>query len=157
MSRLKKGSAIMAAAVALVGTWEGLRLVAYPDRLAYNIPTVCYGWTIGVKLGDRYTKEECDALLGQGLVEFERGMRKCLKTPDAIPPKTYVSMLSLSYNIGTPTFCKSTAARRLNAGDYAGACKALTWFNRSGGRVVEGLKNRRQAEYKLCMQGVRGQ
>ena len=154
-SRLKKSAALMAAAVALVGTWEGLRLVAYPDRLANNIPTVCYGWTIGVKLGDEYTKEECDAMLGQGLIEFEQRMRKCIRKPDEIPAKTYVAMLSLAYNIGTGAFCRSTAVKRLNAGNLEGACQAATWFNRAGGRKVRGLVNRRAAEYKLCMEGVR--
>jgi lysozyme len=153
-SRLKKSGALMAAAVALVGTWEGLRTVAYPDRLANNIPTVCYGWTIGVKLGDRYTVEECKALLGQGLVEFEKGIRKCLKSPDAIPDKVYVSFLSFAYNVGTGAFCKSTLLRKANAGDLRGACNELPRWNRAGGRVVKGLVNRRADEKKLCLEGL---
>lgn len=46
-SRLKIAAALMASAVALVGGWEGLRTVAYPDGLANGIPTVCFGETRG--------------------------------------------------------------------------------------------------------------
>lgn len=154
MSRLKKSAALMAAAVALVGAWEGLRTVAYQDRLAGGIPTVCFGETRGVKLGDRYTVEECKIMLGDGLVEFEAGMRKCLKAPDTVPDKPYVAFLSLSYNIGVGAFCRSSIARKANAGDLRGACNAITLYNRAGGRVVQGLVNRRAAERKLCLEGL---
>lgn len=95
MSRLKKSAAVMAAAIALVGVWEGLRLVTYRDPI--GIPTVCFGETRGVKMGDRYTLEECQAMLGDALVEFETGMRRCLKSPDDLPDKSYTAFLSFSY------------------------------------------------------------
>lgn len=154
-SRLKTAAAMMAAAVALVGSWEGLRTVAYPDRLANGIPTVCFGETRGVKLGDSYTVEQCQVMLGQGLIDFEAGMRRCLARPDAIPDKPYVAFLSLSYNIGTGAFCRSTVARRANAGDIRGACNAIPMWTRAGGRVVQGLVNRRADEQRLCLEGVR--
>lgn len=154
MSRLKRNTALAAAAVALVGTWEGLKTVAYPDRLAGNIPTVCFGETRGVKLGDEYTVEQCKTMLGDGLVEFEAAMRRCLNNPDSIPDKPYVAFLSLSYNIGTGAFCKSTVARRANAGDIRGACNAIPAFNRSGGKVRKGLINRRADEQKYCLSGL---
>lgn len=151
-SRLKKSSAIMAAAVALVGAWEGVRTVAYRDIV--GIPTVCFGETRGVKMGDRYTMEECRTMLGDALVEFETGMRKCLTAPDAVPDKPYVAFLSLSYNIGTGAFCKSTVARKANAGDIRGACNAIPAWNKAGGKVVKGLTNRRAEEQKICLEGV---
>lgn len=151
-SRLKKSGALMAAAVALVGAWEGVRTVAYRDIV--GIPTVCFGETRGVKMGDRYTLDECKVMLGDGLVEFERGMRACLKNPDAIPDKPYVTFLSLSYNIGTRAFCGSTVARRANAGDIRGACNAIPMWNKAGGRVVKGLVNRRAEERQICLEGA---
>ena len=54
---------VAAMAVTTTGPNEGLKLVAYPDRLAHNLPTVCYGETRGVELGMRFTKAECDAML----------------------------------------------------------------------------------------------
>lgn len=153
-SRLKKSGALMAAAVALIGGWEGLRTVAYRDVV--GIPTVCFGETRGVKMGDRYSVDECKAMLGDGLAEFEQGMRKCLKAPDQIPAKSYVSFLSLSYNIGTGAFCGSTVARRANAGDVRGACNAIPMWNKAGGRVVQGLVNRRKDEHRICIEGLGG-
>ncbi|NKJ77770.1 glycoside hydrolase family protein [Rhizobium leguminosarum bv. viciae] len=142
----------MAAAIALVSAWEGVRTVAYRDIV--GIPTVCFGETRGVKMGDRYTMDECRAMLGDALVEFETGMRKCLTNPDTIPDKSYVAFLSLSYNIGTGAFCGSTIARRANAGDIKGACNAIPAWNRAGGKVVKGLTNRRAEEQKICLQGA---
>ncbi|KZL17488.1 lysozyme [Pseudovibrio sp. WM33] len=150
-TRLVGASAVLL--VSFVGAWEGLRTSAYEDLV--GVPTICYGETKGVTVGDTATKAECDAMLNASLKEHEAGMRKCLTPPDQIPIKTYLAMVSLSYNIGTGAFCKSTARRRLNSGDWVGACKAATWFNRAGGRKVQGLVNRRQAEYRMCMQGAR--
>lgn len=151
-SRLKKSGALMAAAVALVGAWEGVRTVAYRDIV--GVPTVCFGETRGVKMGDRYTMDECKAMLGDALVEFETGMRACLTNPDAIPAKSYTAFLSLSYNIGTRAFCGSTVARRANAGDIEGACNAIPAWNKAGGKVVKGLVNRRAEEQRICLEGA---
>jgi len=152
-SRLKKSAAVMAVAVAMVGGYEGLKLVAYRDIV--GVPTVCFGETRGVQMGDRYTLEECQVMLGSALVEFETGMRKCLTSPDAIPDKPYVTFLSLSYNIGTGAFCKSTVARKANAGDIVGACNAIPMWNKAGGRVVQGLVNRRAEEQRICLEGAK--
>lgn len=156
MSRLKKtGVGLTVAgslAVGLVGAWEGLRTTAYRDVV--GIPTVCFGETRGVKMGDKYTVDECKAMLGDALAEFETGMRRCLTNPDKIPDKPYVAFLSLSYNIGTGAFCKSTLVRKANAGDLKGACDAILSWNRAGGRVIQGLVNRRKDERKLCLEGL---
>ncbi|WP_336800304.1 lysozyme [Kaistia sp. MMO-174] len=156
MSRLKKAGAVTAAgalAVAFVGAWEGMRTTAYRDVV--GIPTVCFGETRGVKMGDRYTADQCREMLGDGLAEFEAGIRKCLVAPDKIPDKPYVAFLSLSYNIGQKAFCGSTVARRANAGDLRGACEAIVVWNKAGGRVVAGLVNRRAAERAMCLEGLK--
>lgn len=152
-SRLKRGSAIAAAAIALVGAWEGLRTVAYRDVV--GVPTVCYGETRGVKMGDRYSKAECDAMLGAGLKDFEKGMRRCLKSPDKIPDETYVAFLSFSYNVGIGAFCRSTLVRKANSGDLRGACKELPKWVNAGGKRIRGLVNRRKDELRICLSGLR--
>jgi len=145
--------AVAVAAVALVGTWEGLRLTAYRDVV--GVPTVCYGETRGVQLGDSHSRGTCDRMLLNSLKRHDAGMRRCLKRPDTLPAKTYVAFVSLTYNIGVGAFCRSTAARRLNRGDVKGACDAAAWFNKAGGRVLRGLVNRRKAEHTLCLEGLR--
>jgi len=151
-SRLKKSAAVMAAAIAVVGAFEGIRLVAYRDIV--GVPTVCFGETRGVKMGDKYTREQCQVMLGGALVEFEAGMRRCMKNPDGIPDGAYVALLSWSYNVGNGAACKSNLMRKLNAGDVRGACNELPKWNRAGGRAVRGLTNRRAAERKLCLKGL---
>jgi lysozyme len=142
-----------AAAIVLVGSWEGLRLTAYRDVV--GIPTVCYGETRGVRLGDTYNKSDCDRMLLVSLKRHEAGMRRCLKRPDALPSRSYVAFVSLTYNIGVTAFCRSTARRRLDLGDLKGACDAAAWFNKAGGRTLRGLINRRRAEHRLCLEGLK--
>lgn len=141
-----------ALAVTLIGGFEGLRLAAYPDPI--GIPTICYGETKGVKLGDVKTKAECDTLLITSIRAHEMGMRRCLVDPDAIPIKSYVAFVSFAYNVGVGNFCKSTLARKVNAGDIVGACNELPRWTRAGGRVLRGLVNRRSAEQDLCLEGA---
>lgn len=145
--------AAAAVAITLVGTWEGLRLTAYRDPI--GIPTICYGETLGVKLGDKKTKAECDAMLVQSLRRHEAGMRRCLTNPDRIPTKSYIAFVSFTYNVGVGNFCRSTLHRKANAGDIRGACNELPKWNRAGGKVLRGLTRRRSAERELCLEGVR--
>ena len=152
MSRLKNSAVVGAAAIALVAGWEGLRTKAYLD--AVKIPTVCFGETRGVKLGDSYTAQQCKTMLGNRLVEFEMGMRKCLKNPDAVPDGAYVAALSLSYNIGTGAFCRSSVRKLLDAGQIRAACDAFRRFTRAGGMRLQGLVNRREAERAICLNGL---
>ncbi|WP_136441066.1 lysozyme [Pacificoceanicola onchidii] len=139
----------------LVAKWEGLRLEAYLDPV--GIPTVCYGETKGVKLGDRYTEAECRAMLERELVSYRTGLHGYF-LPETIsarlPPTRAAAYGSLAYNVGVAGAGKSTATRRLNAGDIAGGCEALTWWNKAGGRVLRGLVRRRAEERDLCLIGA---
>lgn len=139
-------------AVQTVGGFEGLRLYAYQDIV--GVWTACYGETAGIRPGMKFSKETCNNMLVDSLIKHETRMRACMKNPDAIKDETYVAHLSLAYNVGTGAWCKSTAAKRLNAGDIKGSCEALTWFNKAGGKVVNGLVKRRAQEKALCLKGA---
>jgi lysozyme len=155
-SRLRRAgiaaAALLALAVSFIGGKEGLELVAYRDIV--GVPTVCFGETRGVHMGDRYTIEECRTMLGDGLEEFATGMEACLRAPDTLPGKSYVAFLSAAYNIGRKAFCGSSMARRWNAGNLAGACDALLLWNKAAGKVIAGLTRRRQEERALCLEGL---
>lgn len=141
-------------AIPFVGRWEGLRLEAYLDIV--GVPTVCYGETKGVKLGDHYTKTQCDAMFASELLEYRADFQRHVRGDilASLPVERDVAFTSLTYNVGAGAVAKSTALRRLNAGAVPGACDALTWYNKAGGRVVRGLVNRRKDEFGLCMHGV---
>ncbi len=141
-------------AVPFIGRWEGLRLAAYQDIV--GVWTVCYGETKGVKPGDQYTKAECDAMLAREIQAYRVGWHAYVGADvlAELPVKRDVAFTSLAYNVGVSGAGKSTATRRLNAGNIAGACEALGWWNKAGGRVVRGLVNRRAEETTLCLDGV---
>lgn len=142
--------AALAALIALVGGFEGLRTYAYRDPV--GIPTICFGETRGVQMGDTATVEECKKMLGDRLLEFAAGVDKCLTVP--APDKPYMAFVSLAYNIGTGAFCKSTVVKRWNLKQYRASCEAILMWNKAGGRVLPGLVTRREAERKLCLEGV---
>lgn len=147
--RLAKGAAITGVCVAVVGGFEGLRTVAYRDPV--GIPTVCFGETRGVKMGDSYTKQQCKDMLGDRLVEFEAGIVQCLKNPALIPDGAYVASISFAYNVGVSAFCNSTMKKKLDAGDIQGACAELSkWVYARGHVYLPGLAKRRAAEQELC-------
>lgn len=152
MSRLKKTAALMAVAVGVIGGHEGLRTKAYLDVV--KVPTICFGETRGVKMGDVKTVAECKEMLGDRLLEFEREMRDCLKAPDKLTDGQYVAFLSLSYNIGSRAFCRSTLARKANEGQYIAACNELLRWDRAGGIEWAGLTRRRKEERKMCLEGI---
>lgn len=148
-------AAFLAIAVPFVGGWEGKRNHAYQDIV--GVWTICYGHTKGVKRGDHMTDAQCKALLKAELIEYREGLHGYF-TPATLKhrltPERDVAYVSLAYNAGIRGAGRSTATRRLNAGDIRGGCKALTWWNKAGGRVVRGLVRRRSAEYQLCMKGL---
>lgn len=143
--------------VASVGTFEGLRQVAYLDPV--GIPTACFGETKGIKMGMKFTKAECEGMLTESLIEHEQGMVRCIKNPDIIPDKTYGAFLSFTYNLGVGAFCGSTMRKKIDAGNLAGACNELPKWNKAtlaGVRIVlPGLTTRRATEKSMCVEGLK--
>jgi lysozyme len=153
MNRLKKGTAVAAMAATLVGGFEGLRTVAYPDPATKGPPwTVCYGHTAGVKPSDRHTVAECKALLVQDLQKYANGIEGCVKVP--LPDERYVALVSFAYNVGISAACHSSVVRLINAVQTRKGCDALMRWNRAAGIVFPGLTRRRAAERALCLEGL---
>ena len=61
------------------------------------------------------------------------------------------SLVSLTYNIGTGTFEKSTLLKKLNAGDYQGAADQFTVWNKGGGKILQGLVDCRAKEKEVSL------
>ncbi|AKU43247.1 lysozyme [Rhodobacter phage RcRhea] len=150
-------AAILSAAAAFVGPWEGLETDAYLDRIASPaVWTVCYGETRGVKAGDSYTAEECADKLAVALGEYRGQLAACIPDLPRQPEGVQVALTSWAYNVGGGAACGSTLARMANAGDWRGACDQLPRWNKAGGKVVRGLTNRRAAERDLCIKAIGG-
>ena len=146
----KKAATWLAICVGCVASFEGLRTVAYMDPV--GIPTVCFGETDGVRLGDKYTVEECRAMLGGRVAEFGAAVDRCVKVE--LPPARKAALVSFAYNVGVSAFCGSTLVRKLNSGDVYGACNELPRWDKAGGIRWPGLVKRREQERQLCLEGL---
>ncbi|WP_243698782.1 lysozyme [Paracoccus alkanivorans] len=119
-------AAILAAAAAFVGPWEGERTEAYLDSVASPpVWTVCYGETRGVKAGNRYSSAECSAMLMEALDEFRDRLITCIPSLPQQPEGVQVALVSWSYNVGTGAACSSMLAKRANSGRWRDACNEL--------------------------------
>ena len=142
--------ALTLSASALVGiaVHEGYRGEAYRP-VPGDVPTIGFGTTDGVKPGDRIEPVQALVRKLQDVQRFEGALRQCVRVP--LHQHEYDAFLSLAYNIGPGAFCGSTLVRRLNAGDYAGACAEILRWDRFHGEPLRGLTLRRQAENRQCL------
>ena len=152
-STIAGSAAAMAVAITFIGGWEGLKLKAYQDIV--GVWTVCYGETRGVSKGDTYTKAECDEMLAEGIIDFEKQVDRLITYKGPIPIETKIAIVSWAYNVGIGNASKSTLIKKVNQGDLEGACNELLKWNRAGGKVVKGLTNRRIDEKALCLSGLK--
>lgn len=137
---------VVLAAAPFVIKHEGMVLRRYIDPV--GIATACGGETdrsvVGLK--DRFTRDECVAVMGASLYAHALELDKCVKRP--VTQGQAIALLSWSYNIGVGAACKSTLMRKLNAGLYF--CDELLRWDKAGGRVLRGLTKRRAEEKALC-------
>lgn len=143
------GAVAAAILFTIVPKYEGEALTTYYDPV--GIATVCYGDTDPEMTipGVTYTRVECLRALEKQLIAHAEPVLKC--TPGLKDhPKQLAAAVSLAYNIGPNAYCRSTVAKRFNAGDWAGACAAFEMWNRAGGKVWKGLVVRRADERRLC-------
>ena len=103
--------------LALIRQFEGLRLSAY--RCPAGIPTIGYGSTAGVKLGQAITAERAEQLLREDVRQFEAAVSRLVKVP--LTQGQFDALTSFAFNLGAKALEKSTLLRLLNAGDYSGA------------------------------------
>jgi lysozyme len=97
--------------------------------------------------------DEIDALLEQDLRRFEGGVsRLCPAT--AYNDCHFGAEVSFSFNVGLGNLQASTLRMKYNRGDYDGAANEFLKWNKSGGKVLQGLVRRREAERMLFLSGA---
>jgi len=134
----------------LIKRWEGCKLKAYKD--VAGVWTVGYGLTsaagfIEVGPDTVLTQEEADWYLEQAVNKYADGIRSAITAP--INENQFAAFVSLAYNVGIAGVRRSSAVRHFNAGHLDKVPRAIRAWNKAGGRVVQGLVNRREAEVKL--------
>lgn len=138
---------ISAAALAGIALHEGYVGQAYKDPV--GIWTIGYGETAGVKPGDTTTKERAMVQLSASANKHAQGMVQCIKVP--LYQYEYDAYVDFTYNVGVGAFCRSGLVKKLNAGDYLGACTELLKWVYAGNQVLPGLVARRKKEYNTCL------
>lgn len=135
----------------LIKEHEGLRLKAYLCQA--GIPTIGYGHTKGVKLGDTTTAEQAEAWLKEDVSDSENGVNSLVKI--TITQNQFDALVSFVFNLGSGAFGSSTLLKKLNSGDYSAAADQFLVWNkvRVNGKlqISNGLKRRRKAERELFL------
>lgn len=142
-------AALTISATTLVGIAVNEGYVGQTYLDAVGVPTIGFGETKGVKPGQTTTPTRALVQLMKSADEHAKGMAACIKVP--LYQHEYDAYVSFTYNVGVGAFCRSTLLKKLNAGDYEGACNELLLWDKAGGKALPGLTRRRQEERKLCL------
>ena len=134
--------------IAALIKWEGFKTKAYKDTAGL--------WTIGVGhlinletekslLTAKLTPAEVHALLKNDLLIYEKEVLRVIKKP--LTQNQFDALVSLCFNLGGPKFSRSTVVRlaKDNPDNQAIGDAFLMW-NKSGGKVTDGLVTRRKEE-----------
>lgn len=153
-AKAKAAGIVLASAtlIAAISQFEAVKTTTYRDII--GIPTVCAGLTdpdIAV-IGKTYTRAQCDEIDRKHIEEYGSNVFACINVP--VRQGEYDAYSSFAWNVGPRAFCNSTLVRKLNAGDHVGACNEVLRWTQAGGKVVQGLVNRRKKEHEMCMKGI---
>jgi lysozyme len=131
---------------------EGLRLKPY--LCPAKIPTIGYGNTY-YSDGKRVTLLDKDITKQQAFDMFKEIANRFGKRVDElvtsnINQNQFNALVSFAYNVGTGNFSSSTLLKKINKNPNDLTLKAefLRW-NKAGGKVLNGLTNRRNEEADL--------
>lgn len=133
----------------LICNFEGLSLKPY--LCSAKIPTIGYGNTYypdGKRvtlLDNPITKEQAFEMFKVIADKFAKRVTSLLLKE--VTQNQFNSLVSLAYNIGINNFATSTLLKKVNANpkDVSIANEFKRW-NKAGGKVVDGLVNRRLSE-----------
>lgn len=144
----------LAIGLVFIAGFEGFSSKPYVDTVGTGHPiTWCYGTTSAdhpvPPKGTKFTKAECDALLGIDLQKYDAMIRRCIHVD--LPPHREAALVSFAYNLGPNALCKGPVARYLNANNVTAGCNAILAYDHAGGRRLAGLTRRRVAERALCL------
>ena len=142
--------------LAMIESFEGCLLKA--SNKLDGVWTIGYGQTgryygKRVRRGMTTTKAEAHAWLRDHSIKtYEDAVTQAVKVP--LNQNQFDALVSFTYNVGVGAFKQSTALRKLNAGDYAGAADALTMWTKCRRKVLAGLVRRRKEERALFLTPV---
>ena len=131
----------------------------YRDNLAHGVTPLCAGRTDwSAKPGTRLTSDQCQEINKTTLLEYGYAVLGCVEW-DYLSAKRLIGLTMFAINVGKAGACGSQAVQQINLGNLAAGCNLIArtpsgapnWSN-AGGKYVQGLQNRRQAERALCLE-----
>ena len=131
--------------LALIKKFEGCKLESY--KCAAGVWTIGYGSTKGIKEGMSISQEEADNLLLEDVAVFEDNVLDAVTMP--LSQHQFDALVSWTFNIGGANLKASTMLKKLNAGEYEEVPAQMKRWNKAGGKVLQGLIRRREAEALL--------
>ena len=130
---------------ALIKKFEGCRLEAY--RCSANVPTIAWGRTKDVQMGDTCSQEQADLWLDEELQEYEHYVNESVEVE--LSQNQFDALVSWTYNLGPSNLNSSTMLKVLNDKKYSEVPAQIKRWNKAGGQVSQGLVRRREAEALL--------
>ncbi|MBP9869897.1 MAG: lysozyme [Nitrosomonas sp.] len=131
---------------ALLIELEGKRNHAYQDVV--GLRTIGVGHLIKPGEDMAYlTDEQVDELLTKDLLDFEVAVDVCVDVK--LNQNEFDALVIFAFNVGKEAFRKSTLRQVINRSEFAEVPKQLMRWNKSGGKVVAGLTNRRKKEIEI--------
>lgn len=131
----------------LIKAFEGLRLDAY--RCPAGVPTIGWGHTKGVRMGQHITHAVAEDMLVEDIAPIER-LLNSLKIN--FRQNQFDALVSWIFNLGEGKFRSSTMYKRIisNATDEDITDQMVKWIYR-GQQKLPGLMNRRVLEANLFL------
>ncbi|WP_392559774.1 lysozyme [Orbus mooreae] len=134
----------------IIGNAESCRNEPY--YCPANILTVGIGSTSKVEQRE-YSNDEIARLWIMDIKEAEQCVNQ-YGNGEKLPQSVFDATVSITFNVGCSKMKTSTMYRYLNAGEYVKACNELPRWNKSVGKVLNGLVIRREKERELCLSGL---
>ena len=131
--------------IKLLKDFEGFRTHAYQDSV--GVWTIGYGHTKGVTPNMVISTAEGEEMLVEELKEYENYVDDLVKVP--LDQHQYDALVSWVYNLGPTNFRSSTMLRVLNEGKYEEVPNQIRRWNKAGGKELDGLTRRRNAEAEM--------
>ena len=131
----------------LIKSFEGLRLSSYDDGV--GVWTIGYGHTTKIRPGMTISKQQAELYLKKDIRRFEAAVLRLVKVQ--LTDNQFSALVAFTFNIGDGAFAHSTLLQLLNQAQYDLAANQFLRWNKAGGKVLEGLTRRREAEKQLFL------
>lgn len=136
----------------LIKKWEGCKLTAY--QCPAKVWTIGFGHTKGVDSKTTCTQAQADQWLREEIVSHVSGIYNYVTVP--LTQNQFDALASFHYNLGANILKGSTLLNLINANKWDEAAKKMKEYCKAGGKVCQGLVNRRNDEAAIFLTEASG-